>query len=86
MIDSMVRRSTRMSSKKNGFQEVRLSGNPSKKRKSCPVLMIDEQTGNANPLPLHVLQAWDIRCGIAPGELSNETLMQVPSKNVSNEE
>ena len=81
LVDSMVRRGTRMSSKKDGFQEVRLNGNPSKKRKTCPVLLIDEETGKAGPIPLQILQGWGVKCGIAPEELSDDALMQAPSLN-----
>lgn len=81
LVDSMVRRGTRMSRKKDGFKEVRLSGNPSKKRKTCLVLLIDEATGKAGPIPLQILQGWGIKCGIAPEEFSNEALMQAPSPN-----
>lgn len=86
MVDSMVRRSTRKNSKKDGFQEVRLNGNPCKKRKTCLVLLIDDETGKAGPVPLHILQGWGIGCGIAPGELSVDALMQAPSNNLSNED
>jgi hypothetical protein len=86
LVDSMVRRGTRMSSKKDGFQEVRLNGNPSKKRKTCPVLLIDEETGKAGPIPLQILQGWGVKCGIAPEELSDDALMQAPSLNHASNE
>lgn len=66
LVDSLVRRCTRMSNKKHGFQEVRLDREPSKKRKTCPVLLIVEETGRAGPVSLHILQGWGIDCGIAP--------------------
>lgn len=69
-----VRRSTRLNSKE-GFCAVRLE---TKKRKVCPV-KIDESTGQAGPIPLSILQGWGIECGIAPGELSDDALMQASS-------
>ena len=85
LVDSTVRRSTRLSDK-DGFHEVRLAGNPCKKRKTCPVLLV-EPTGQTGPIPIDILQGWGINCGVAPGELSQEALMQAPSSNpVANDE
>lgn len=36
----------------------------------------------AGPIPIDILQGWGIKCGIAPEELSQEALMQVPSANL----
>lgn len=85
LVDSSVRRSTRLSAK-DGFHEVRLAGNPSKKRKTRPVLLV-EPPGQTRPIPIEILQGWGIDCGVAPGELSQEALMQAPSSNpVANDE
>ena len=85
LVDSTMRRSTRLSDK-DGFHEVRLAGNPCKKRKTCPVRLV-EPTGQTGPIPIDILQGWGINCGVAPGELSQEALMQAPSSNpVANDE
>jgi hypothetical protein len=79
LVDNSVRRSTRLSAK-DGFHEVRLAGNPSKKRKTRPVLLV-EPMGQTRPIPIEILQGWGIDCGVAPGELSQEALMQAPSSD-----
>ena len=85
LVDSTMRRSTRLSDK-DGFHEVRLAGNPCKKTKTCPVLLV-EPAGQTGPIPIDILQGWGINCGVAPGELSQEALMQALSSNpVANDE
>jgi hypothetical protein len=58
---------------------VRLEKNPSKKRKTCGIVLIDESTGEAGPIPIAILQGWGIDCGVAPAELSEDALMQAPT-------
>jgi hypothetical protein len=83
LVESSVRRSTKLNSLKDGFhfRTVRLDGEPSKKRKKPAVVLIDEATRQAGPIPLEILQSWGIDCGIAPVELSEDALLQVPASS-----
>jgi len=89
LVESSVRHSTRLNNAKEGFHFhiVRLDGEPSKKRKKPTVVLIDEATGQAGPIPLEILLSWGIDCGIAPAGLSKDVLMQAPasSSTVTNE-
>ena len=78
MVESSVRRSLRVNRGTDGFHEVRLEKNPSKKRKTCGVVLIDESTGEVGPVPIATLQGWGIDGGVAPAELSEDALMQAP--------
>jgi len=62
LVESSVRRSTRLNNAKEGFHfcTVRLDGEPSKKRKKPTVVLIDEATGQAGPISLEILQSWGI--------------------------
>jgi hypothetical protein len=73
LLEGSVRRSSRLN-KLEGLCPVMIDKEPTKKRK-ISVININEKTRQADP----VLQDWGINCGIAPGELSNEGLMQEPS-------
>jgi hypothetical protein len=42
-------------------------------------VQIDENTGKIGPISLTLLQSWGIDCGVAPGELSLDKLLQTPS-------
>ena len=87
MVESSVRRSLRVNHATDGFHEVRLEKNPSKRRKTCGVVLIDESTGEVGPVPIVILQGWGIDCGVAPTELSDDALMQAPgSKPVIHDE
>jgi hypothetical protein len=81
LVEGSVRRSTRIN-KPDGYRIVRLD---TKKRKPCPI-MIDENTGETALVSLETLRGWGIKCGVAPGELSDEALMQAPSNTGENEE
>lgn len=54
MVQDSLRRSFRISANKEGYWNVRVDKEPSKKRKISAV-MIDEATGQASPIPLAVL-------------------------------
>jgi hypothetical protein len=54
-VDSAVRRSTRLSSASEGFHEVRMEQEPSKKRKGS-VILINDKTGSSGPIPIDILQ------------------------------
>jgi hypothetical protein len=56
LVESSVRRSQRVNHATNGFHEVRLAKNPSKKQKICGVVLIDESNREAGPLPIAILQ------------------------------
>lgn len=87
LVETSVRRSTRFSSRKGGFHKVRIEEEPSKKRNKIGAVLIDDATGEAGPIPIEILQSWGIECGIAPGELSQEAVMQAPNANpVPNED
>jgi hypothetical protein len=77
LVETSVRRCTRLK-RTDGFCEVRLSKEPNKKQKIC-VIEIDEKTGKTGPVSLPVLQSWGLNCGVAPGELSEDALMQAPT-------
>jgi hypothetical protein len=79
LVESSVRRSLRVNRATDGFHQVRLEKNPSKKRKTCGIVLIDESTGEAGPIPIAILQGWGIDCGVAPAELSEDALMQAPT-------
>jgi hypothetical protein len=81
VVDKMARRSTRLSANKGGFREIRVDKEPSKRRKTLPVV-IDEATGQAGPIPLFILQGWGVKCGVAPGELTEDALLQAPTTNL----
>lgn len=38
--------------------------------------MIDEETGQTGPVPLSILQEWGAKCSVAPGELTEDALLQ----------
>jgi len=76
--------SSRLSASKDGFREVRVDKEPSKKRRAIPVV-IDEATSQAGPVPLSILQGWGVKCGVAPGELTEDALLQAPNPNVDND-
>lgn len=80
-MESSVRRSARLNDSKDGVHQVRLEGEPSKKRKTSAVVLIDEATGQARSIPMEILQSWGIDCGLAPEELSEDALMQAPDLN-----
>jgi hypothetical protein len=84
LTQSSVRRSTRLTDKE-GFRTVRLEHEPSKKRNITGVVMVDEATGQVGPVPISVLQGWGIKCGVAPGELTEEALLQAPANQVTND-
>jgi hypothetical protein len=72
-----VRRCSRIN-KTAGFCPVRLEKEPTKKRK-IGVVQINESTGKTGPISLALLQSWGIDCGVAPGELTLDKLLQTPS-------
>jgi hypothetical protein len=85
-VQSSLRHSYCLTSNLDGFHPtVKLDANPTKKHKIA-VIQIDEATGQEGPVQLLVLQGWGINCGVAPGELTDDTLMQVPSAHFPNED
>jgi hypothetical protein len=84
LIQSSVRRSTRLGNKE-GYCSVKLAADPSKKRKTCAV-MIDETTGETGPVPISILQGWGIDCGVDPSDLTEEALLQVPAEQVNDDQ
>ena len=84
LAESSVRRNSRLNNP-GGFCAIRLEHEPTKKRK-ISIVQIDAEIGKAGPVPLSVLRGWGIDCGVNPGELSNDRLMQEPSEFVPNED
>jgi len=81
-------RSVRCSSRVNksdGFCAVQLEREPAKKRK-INIIAIDAKIGKTRPVPLTVLQGRGINCGITPSEISNDALMQAPSRIVPHDD
>jgi hypothetical protein len=85
LVQDSLRRSSRISASKEGYWNVRVDKEPSKKRKISAVL-IDEATGQAGPIPLAILQGWGVKCGVAPGELTDDVLLQAPAPAVVHED
>jgi hypothetical protein len=82
---SSVRRSTRLSSGKEGFCSVRLDKEPSKRTRNWAV-EIDDVTGEIRPLSLTTLQNWGIKCGVDPEDLTDDALLQAPPSHSINAE
>jgi hypothetical protein len=83
LLEGSVRRNSHLN-KQEGFCPVMIDKEPTKKRR-ISVININEKTEQGGPIPLPVLQDWGINCGIVPGELSNEGLMQEPSIHESDD-
>jgi hypothetical protein len=79
LVETSVRRSSRLN-RNDGFCQVRLEREPTKKRK-ISVVKIDEHLGSLGPVPIEILHGWGIYCGVDPSDLSPEALMQTPSQN-----
>jgi len=86
LVESSVRRSTRIRRGSDAFHSVRLEEESSKKRNEHGVVLIDESTGQVGPAPIEILQGWGFKCGIPPAELSQEALMQAPANNPTSNE
>jgi len=82
MVDSSARHTTRFSSDTNGFHNVLLDKEPSKKIKGN-IILIDEKTRSFGPVLIDILQGWGIDCGVAHTELSLEAMMKPPSSGLS---
>jgi hypothetical protein len=54
---------------------------PSKKCKNW-LVQIDEETGEAGPVSISILQGWGINCGVEPSDLTEDALMQAPPSEV----
>lgn len=80
LVQSSVRRSSRLSASNEGYCPVVTDKEPSKKCKNW-LLQIDEETGQTGPISIGVLQGWGINCGVDPMDLTNDALMQAPSSS-----
>lgn len=76
LVETSVRRSPRIRGEKDGFMHVHLG---KRQRREVPTLSIPTPDGNPSPIPTSMLRSWGIDCGVAPGELSDEVLLQTPS-------
>lgn len=76
VLDRTVRRSPRLNTA--GYSHAWLDREPTKKRK-ITTLCISDSEGQHGPILIATLQAWGVDCGVAPGELTEEALMQTPS-------
>jgi hypothetical protein len=77
LVQKSVRRSTRLIIGNEGYRSIMITGNPSKKHKNW-IIQIDETTGEAGPVSIDVLQGWGINCGVDPGDLTEDALLQAP--------
>jgi hypothetical protein len=77
LVQSSVRRSSRLSVGDKGYCPVIIDKEPSKKCKNW-LLQINEETGQAGPVSIEVLQGWGINCGVDPMDLTDGALMQAP--------
>lgn len=81
LVDKLVRRSSHLNPDViEGVQVVNVREPAFKRRKRGLSVNLDNPSKNADeavePVPLDVLLEWATRCGVAPMELSEETLMQ----------
>lgn len=81
LVDKLVHRSSRLNPDViEGVQVVNVREPAFKRRKRGLSVNLDNPSKNADeavePVPLDVLLEWATRCGVAPMELSEETLMQ----------
>jgi hypothetical protein len=81
LTQSVVRRSSRFSSHKEGYCQARIVKEPSKRSKNW-VIEVDEQTGEIRPLSIATLQAWGIKCGVDPSDLTEDILLQEPGAQI----
>jgi hypothetical protein len=79
VVDKTSRRSTRLQAAKAGFS-YRLDKNPTKRCK-ITALQISNADGEAGPVPIATLQSWGVDCGVDPGDLTEEALMQTPAEH-----
>jgi hypothetical protein len=75
VVDRKVRHRPHIHATTDGFSYTWLHKNPTKKQK-ITALQIDPALGQAGPVAISTLQSWGIQCGVAPGELTEEALMQ----------
>lgn len=87
LVETNARRSERQKKGKKGFKGTKdgfphtwLEKNPTKRQK-ITALQINSETGEVGPIHTDILRSWGIECGVDPGDLTNEVLMQAPSKN-----
>lgn len=77
LIQTTVRRSNRLSTGKEGFRQVRIDKEPSKRTKQWAV-EVDEKTGEIKPISVSTLRGWGIDCGVDPMDLTDEAFFQAP--------
>jgi hypothetical protein len=81
LVDTLVRRSTRLNPDAvGGVKVVQIKEPASKRRKKVGQLVDLNQPPTtaseaANPIPLGVIQEWGRSCGVSPMELSEDALM-----------
>ena len=85
LTQTFVRRSTRLSSDKEGFRPVRIDKEPSKRSKNW-VVEVDEVTGEIKPISTSILRGWGIQCGVDPSGLTDDALLQAPPPFVPDED
>lgn len=78
VVDKQIRRSPCLRAANDGFSYTWLGNNPMKKQK-ITALQIDPTLGQVGPVSISTLQGWGVQCGVAPGELTEEALMQAPT-------
>ena len=75
-----MRRSQRQKAVKEGFSHTWLGKNPTKKQK-ITALQINSEDGEVGPIHTSTLRSWGIDCGVDPGDITDEVLMQAPIEN-----
>jgi hypothetical protein len=85
LTEKNVRRSSRFAAGNEGYRNVRIEKEPSKRCNNW-VVEIDEATGEAKPISTRILQEWGLKCGVDPEDLTDDALMQAPPTHVTNDE
>lgn len=65
---------------KDGFPHTWLEKNPTKRQK-VTALQINSQTGEVGPIQIDTLRSWGVECGVEPGDLTDEVLMEAPAND-----
>jgi len=85
------RRSPRLN-RTEGFLHVQLAGSPNKRRK-CQVVVVPTAGPSCDnppkpsdeappaPVPLEIMQSWGLQCGVPPGEMAQDALLNTRVDN-----
>ena len=80
LVNTLVRRSTRLNPCAMGGVQVIKMKEPASKRRKKYMINLDAPPANADeaadPTPLNILQGWATSCGVSPMELSEDALLE----------